>query len=85
MTKEQEQYRRYLKTLHWKQIRAKVLQRANGRCEICGYLPWKDGVLQVHHKTYENLGNEQLDDLVCVCPWCHMKIHGKRSPQNVKK
>lgn len=54
MTKEQEQYRRYLKTLHWKQIRAKVLQRANGRCEICGYLPWKDGVLQVHHKTYEN-------------------------------
>lgn len=87
MTEKQLQYKRYLKTLHWKQIREKVLQRANGKCEICGYEPWKPTGLQVHHKTYKNRGNERLDDLVAVCPWCHQKVHGicgKRSSQNVK-
>lgn len=41
---------------------------------MCGYEPWKP--LQVHHRTYERIGNEGLDDLIVVCPRCHMKIHG---------
>lgn len=88
MTKET--YRRYLKTQHWQQIRTEVLQRANGRCERCGYEPWKPGALQVHHLSYDRVGRESLEDLVAICPRCHMKIHGvdttsKRNPENVQK
>lgn len=83
MTEKQAEYKRYLRCKHWRELRLEVLEHAGNKCEICGYLPWKDGVLQIHHKTYENRGNEQLDDLVCVCPRCHMEIHkitGKRKP-----
>lgn len=85
MTKET--YKRYLKTHHWQQLRQQALDRANGKCEMCGYIPWKKGVLQVHHKTYINVGNESLDDLIVVCARCHMELHniqGKRRASNVR-
>ena len=69
-------YKRYLRCRHWQELRQKALNRANGRCEMCGYEPWKPGTLQVHHRTYERIGKEGLDDLIVVCPRCHMKIHG---------
>ena len=81
-------YKRYLQTEHWKKLRFEVLKRSGGRCERCGYRPWKRGVLQVHHKTYDNVGHETVDDLICVCAKCHMELHGitgKRSPKNVQK
>lgn len=31
--------------------------------------------LHVHHKTYDRIYNEILDDLVLVCSNCHNKIH----------
>lgn len=46
-------YKRYLQTEHWKKLRFEVLKRSGGRCERCGYRPWKRGVLQVHHKTFQ--------------------------------
>lgn len=69
-------YKRYLRSVHWQNLRQQALSRANGRCEMCGYKPWKPGTLQVHHRTYERIGKEGLDDLIVVCPRCHMKIHG---------
>ena len=71
-------YKRYLQTEHWKKL----------RFERCGYRPWKRGVLQIHHLTYDNVGHETADDLICVCAKCHMELHGitgKRSPKNVQK
>ena len=82
---DRKTYRRYLKTKHWQQLRQEVIRRANGRCEKCGYEPWKRGV---HHLTYSNVGNEKLDDLIVVCPRCHMELHGitgRRKPENMKK
>ena len=66
-------YKRYLRTRHWQQLRQEVLRRADG---------------QVHHLTYSNVGNEKLDDLIVVCPRCHMELHGitgRRKPENMKK
>lgn len=31
--------------------------------------------LQLHHKTYKNLGNEKLSDLVYLCNKCHHETH----------
>lgn len=69
-------YRRYLKSKSWQELRQQVLNRAGGRCENCGYQPWKPGTLQVHHRTYERVGHESMDDLIVLCPKCHMRLHG---------
>ena len=69
-------YKRYLRCKHWQQLRFEVLKRSNGSCEQCGYKPLKRGCLQVHHKSYENVGNESLKDLIALCPKCHMEAHG---------
>ena len=31
--------------------------------------------MQLHHRTYQNLGNEFLRDLVPMCPGCHQFVH----------
>lgn len=43
------------------------------RCEKCG----KEGRLDIHHKD-ENPNNNNLENLMCVCRSCHMKIHRPR-------
>jgi 5-methylcytosine-specific restriction endonuclease McrA len=64
-------YSSYLETGHWKETRYKAILRAKHRCERCG----KESGLQVHHKTYKNLGNEQEIDLEVLCRDCHEDEH----------
>lgn len=64
-------YGYYLETDHWKITREQALERANWECQRCGH-QYK---LHVHHKTYENLGNEQPEDLVVLCKSCHEEEH----------
>lgn len=42
------------------------------KCYVCGK---KSGSLELHHRTYKNLGNERLMDLVPVHRECHELIH----------
>lgn len=65
-------YSEYLKTRHWKSIRTKVIQDRGKVCEVCGR---SNIPLQVHHMTYERIGCEKMEDLICVCKDCHMGIH----------
>lgn len=48
----------------------------HGVCEQCGYEPYKP-CLQVHHKTYDRIFREELDDLILLCPKCHKAEKGK--------
>ena len=64
-------YDEYLRSEHWQKLRKKILASAKKRCQRCG-LP---AVLQVHHKTYDNMGHERDDDLLAVCRECHDTIH----------
>lgn len=68
----QEEYRRYLKTDHWKETRAEALKRGHYKCHDCG----STANLQVHHLTYARRGHERQSDLVVVCDKCHKKRHG---------
>lgn len=62
-------YAAYLKSSKWRQRRRAKLQEANYECER------KDcherDRLEVHHLTYERLGNERSDDLIVLCQSCH--------------
>ena len=64
-------YEQYLRTAHWRELRAEVLARWQGRCENCG-----EPACQVHHKTYERLGCERPSDLQPLCRRCHEALHG---------
>lgn len=70
-------YREYLKTPHWQAMRLKALSLADNRCQVCN---GKER-LEVHHRTYERRGNENLTDLTVLCHKCHSTFHGKEDTQ----
>ena len=75
-------YRDYLRTPEWRRTRAAALLRADHRCSLD--VTHGDD-LEVHHRTYERLGEELANDLTVLCKPCHQlhhKEHGrpKRPP-----
>ena len=65
-----EEYRIYLQSDHWKEIRREFLEDENYQCEICG-----GKANQVHHKNYNCLYEEERDDVEVVCWECHQDRH----------
>lgn len=65
-------YQEYLASDVWIKRRDRVLQRAKGMCERCGFPAW-----HVHHKTYARIFNENDDDLIAICVPCHSLEHNK--------
>lgn len=57
----------------WRALRELVMRRAGGTCEGCGVRP----AVQVHHLTYDHLGDEFLWELRAVCVPCHERIHAE--------
>lgn len=64
-------YIRYLSSDEWKKIRELVLKRDEYKCQKCKI----KSADEVHHLTYQNLYNENLEDLISVCSYCHKEIH----------
>ena len=63
-------FRAYLESPAWAARRRAVLSRARGCCEACGWRP----ATQVHHLTYDHVGNEPLWELRAICKTCHDPI-----------
>lgn len=66
-------YEDYLATPEWKKKRETKLEEAKHCCQLCS----STDRLQVHHKTYERRGYEDLSDLIVLCGRCHAKFHDK--------
>lgn len=60
-------YGQYLASREWALRKQAVARRSGGTCERC----LRNPANQVHHLTYEHLGNEPLEDLQHVCRPCH--------------
>ena len=65
-------YQCYLLSEQWKTRRSAVMARDNHMCQYCG-----GEATEVHHLTYENIGNEPLEDLIAICRLCHKDQHLK--------
>lgn len=65
-------YADYLQTEHWAQVRKHKIAKTGRQCEKCG----RTGNVDVHHLTYERLGEELMEDLQVLCPICHKQVHG---------
>lgn len=64
-------YSRYLRSSHWRKLRARYQRERPWVC-VCGATE----SLELHHKTYDRLGAEELDDLQPLCQPCHSLLHG---------
>ena len=65
------EYEQYLQSEHWLAKRLLVLRRAGKFCEGC----LERAPTQVHHLTYQHVGEEFMWELVAVCDECHERIH----------
>ena len=63
----------YRKQPEWQVRRVQALTRAQYRCQMCSS---HDATLDVHHRSYDNYGDERPEDLVVLCRACHQKFHG---------
>lgn len=64
-------YKQYLASEHWRAV--KNLYRQSDVLKVCFVCGNKQ--YELHHKSYENLGREQLCDLVPLCRKCHQLTH----------
>jgi hypothetical protein len=65
-------YESYIASHRWRTNAARVreLALAQGKCRLCsGEQP-----LEVHHRDYDNLGDERDGDLVALCGDCHHEV-----------
>jgi len=63
-------YNDYINSPEWQKKRRSFNSR-EAVCLSCGV----GGVLDLHHVTYQRLGEEGPDDCVWVCRGCHKNIH----------
>ena len=68
-------YQLYLLSDTWRFKGKRVLQRDDYRCQAC----CNAKALEVHHKTYQNIGDEPLFELISVCKECHIQLHQRSS------
>lgn len=68
-------YKEYLRTPDWKRRKEDILRTAGYRCQACSNT---SGPLDVHHNTYDNLGEELDRDLIVLCRDCHGTFHKHR-------
>jgi hypothetical protein len=64
------EYHSYLKSPEWKALVSKVKAR-DKVCQLTGATTQ----LEVHHITYDRLGNEDLSDLVLLSRDAHQSVH----------
>ena len=66
-------YHEYIQSDEWRGKRKERLIFAGYCCELCN-ISYK---LEVHHRTYERLGDEELGDLFVLCVDCHQLFHSR--------
>lgn len=64
-------YKEYLETDHWQVVRSRALYADKFRCRVCN----SPDNLNVHHRTYEQRGREEPQDVVTLCQPCHQLFH----------
>lgn len=68
------EYVTYIASAAWRAKRREYIAVvAPTECPVCEG-PWGPGD-HIHHKSYEHMGAEPLEDLVHLCEACHDKLH----------
>ena len=76
-------YSEYLLSKHWKAKRKHIFEIRNHVCEICKKKLTTR--FEVHHKTYERIGDELEEDLQLLCHKCHVELHRRLTAEQRDK
>lgn len=79
-----DEYRAYIQSETWNELRNKRLMIDGFQCALCG----NRTNIQVHHLVYpihKNFGTEPVSDLITLCAECHMSIDKLRKGQEIRK
>lgn len=81
-------YQEYLNSNLWMEKAHYLKEQCNFRCQKCGKRQgqWieEEGEkpyfvkIIVHHLNYNNVGNEEADDLIVLCSKCHEEEHNAK-------
>ncbi len=74
-------YQEYLMSQYWKDKRDFILEHFGNKCIECG----TEKGLNVHHKNYDSVGNENTEDVTVLCFKCHKEEHNKNEGDSSKK
>ena len=69
-----KEYREHLKSPEWDAIRKQAMSRDGHLCQDCG----RQVATEVHHLSYDNVGEESPEELVSLCSECHRNRHPER-------
>ena len=61
----------YLKSDQWRSKRQAVINSQLNICAKCKSAP----ISEIHHLSYDNIGNEHDSDLIGLCRSCHKSYH----------
>lgn len=64
----------------WQRIRLNVFRKYGKRCDCCRAV----GQIQVHHLSYANWRNPNLNDVVPACYHCHAALKAEQSKSGLK-
>jgi hypothetical protein len=68
-----KEYLDYINGEKWAAIKLDLYHIRGRKCEVCQSTKTVD----VHHKTYKNLFNEEPEDLILLCRYHHNMVHKK--------
>jgi len=81
-------YNKYLESDHWKTLRKRYYKGGDVKNMImkygqlcCTFCTCINKQLNIHHRTYRNLGNEKLGELILLCRDCHYEVHKEESKE----
>lgn len=76
-TKEQQaRYDAYMKSEEWERFKDRWRNSPFCKGHVCHAMGCKSiHKLQFHHRTYQNFGKENFQDVVLICRECHKRIH----------
>lgn len=66
-----QEYKDYLLSSEWAEIRIDLFNKRGKKCEKCGSLK----NLHIHHLHYNNIFKEEPEDLMILCGNCHSNEH----------
>jgi hypothetical protein len=74
--KWRDKYETVINSFRWRGLKMRLLSQRGKRCQRCNQPRWP---LELHHKTYERLGEERDDDLELLCSQCHVVADEERA------
>jgi 5-methylcytosine-specific restriction endonuclease McrA len=83
-----DKYNAVIASKRWRGLRDRRFHDTGGKCERCGWEQsrWHKGRgLELHHKTYERLGEELPGDLELLCQRCHAAADIERAREGERR